>query len=70
MSEERFRRPTPKWCTDTAIRLLRIGCRETDVLIDGEHLLPPEHGRLLVEAAAALDLYGQRVKEVRSAGRS
>jgi len=53
------------WCTDAAIRILQIGCRESDVLVDGERLLDHEQGRKLVEAAAILDAYGQRLGRLR-----
>lgn len=60
--EPGFRRPSPEWCTDVAIRVLRIGTREPGFLLeDGSRLLSHEEGELLVRAAAVLDGYGQRL---------
>jgi len=67
--EPRYRRPSPAWCTETAIRLLQIGSRDFDTLVDGERLLPGGDAELLVRAAAALDAYGQRIEAHRRAPR-
>ena len=54
MESDRFRRPSPGWCIETAVRLLRIGCRD-------EELLEPEERTQLVAAAGLIDQYGQRL---------
>jgi hypothetical protein len=51
-----WRRPTPRWCTDVAVRLLQLGCREED-----RDLLPADVAERLVAIAAELDAYGQRL---------
>jgi hypothetical protein len=61
----RFRRPTTRWCTDTAIRLLQIATRDLDALLDNEPLLRPGEAETLLKAAAALDSYGQRLAAAR-----
>jgi hypothetical protein len=67
-AEPRFRRPTPRWCTDTAIRILQIGCRDHGALDSktSEPLLATGEAELLVKAAAALDAYGQRLARAKT----
>jgi hypothetical protein len=65
-AEARYRRPSAKWCTDVAVRLVQIGCRDSDVLVDGERLLEHGDALVLVRAAAILDAYGQRLEAAKS----
>jgi hypothetical protein len=58
----RFRRPGPAWCTETAVRLLRIACGETGA---SPRLLSGDECQLLLQAAATLDAYGQRIAAAR-----
>lgn len=58
MTADRFRRPTPTWCTDTAIRLLQIACREPG---RADAILDTDRAATLLEAAKLLDAYGQRL---------
>lgn len=62
LSRDGWRRPSSQWCSDTAVRLLKISCGE---LCAYPQVLAPEHGRVLLEAAAILDAYGQALAELR-----
>jgi hypothetical protein len=54
-----YRRPSEKWCTDTAIRLVKIGAREG---LREPRLIEPEDARVLLKAAAILDVFGQAAR--------
>ena len=61
-----MRRRSRKWCTETAIAMLRIAAREVNVATvnpDGETvvLLGLAEAKQLIDAARILDAYGQRV---------
>jgi hypothetical protein len=51
-----YRRPSEKWCTDTAVRLVKIGSRES---LRNPRLIEVEDARVLLKAAAILDVFGQ-----------
>jgi hypothetical protein len=59
-------RPGSRWCTSTAIRLLRIAAREP---IRPDALLDADAASTLLKAAAILDVYGQAVDALRAAHR-
>lgn len=56
-----MRRPTEKWCRETAVRLIRIASHDSDVLSDGVRVFQPGDAAKLLDAAAILDRYGVMV---------
>ena len=54
-----YRRPSEKWCTDTAVRLVKVAAREP---LRHPRLLDGEDASTLLKAAAILDVFGQTAR--------
>jgi hypothetical protein len=57
-----YRRPGQRWCADTAVRLVRMGAREP---FRHPRLLSPDDAKVLLKAAAIIDVFGQAVEAER-----
>jgi hypothetical protein len=63
-----YRRPSRKWCTDTAVRLIVMAAREP--FREEPRLLSAEDAQVLIRAAAIIDVFGQAVEAEREAVRA